>query len=208
MPGRDAFTPTEEIHLLSALAQRPLRDQALILTAMDTGFRGREIASLTVAHVLGENGEIRDRLAVERRRLKHGSGAYRATVATRVVPISARAKNALRSYLRQRFGEMLPDPTVLSRPLFLSRHHRAISIWRLNDILHELAGSIGCDADKRIGSHSLRKTFAQRVHAAGRNDINLTRVALGHRSVLTTQRYLAEDHARAEAIIAQLGSAV
>lgn len=207
MPGRDAFTPTEEIHLLTALARRPLRDQALILTAMDTGFRGREIASLTLAHVVGENGDIRDRLAVERRRLKHGTGAYRATVTTRVVPISARAKNALRLYVRERFGETFPDSTDLDRPLFLSRHNRAISIWRLNDILHDLADAIGCDGDKRIGSHSLRKTFAQRVHAACQHDLNLTRVALGHRSVLTTQRYLAEDHARAEAIIAALGSA-
>lgn len=202
MPARDPFTTDDEQKLLATLPALPLRDQALLLVGIDTGFRARELGAVTLRHVLDETGAVREKLVLERRHLKHGSGLYRHKIRSRAVPLTARSRQALQRYLAVRLGKAAVDPHA---PLFLSRTGGGLSIWQINRLVHAFARRAGCPADRHYGSHSLRKTFARRVHEACGRDINLTRVALGHASVLVTQRYLGEDYARVEEIIRGLG---
>jgi integrase len=82
-----------------------------------------------------------------------------------------------------------------------------MSIWQINRVVHAVADCAGCSPDRLFGSHSLRKSFAQRVHAACGRDINLTRVALGHSCVSVTQRYLRVDQSDVDAAILALDTA-
>ncbi len=206
MPARDPFSPDDEQRLLALLPTLPLRDQALILVGLDTGFRARELGAMEVRHAIDESGQVRHRLTLERRHLKHGRGAYRAKVRSRIIPLSARARAALERYLvdRRERGALPP-----SEPLFPARGQDAgLSIWQINRIVKDAAERAGCSADAHFGSHSLRKSFALRVYERSGHDLNLTRVALGHSSIVTTQRYLASPQGEAlEALLRQLTDA-
>lgn len=202
MAAREPFSTDDEQRLLSALPAMPLRDQALVLLGLDTGFRAKELGALLLRHVVAGDGTVREKIVLERQHLKHGAGVYRAKVQSRAVPLSARSRSALDRYLRTR---NLTTPPSLGSPLFLSRKGFGLSVWQINRMVHRVARLAGLGRDRRYGSHSLRKTFARRVHEACGRDINLTRVALGHTSVLVTQRYLGEDHERVDAIIRTLG---
>lgn len=206
MPARDPFSPDDEQRLLALLPTLPLRDQALLLVGLDTGFRARELGAMEIRHALDEHGNVRQRLTLERRHLKHGRGTYRAKVRSRVIPLSARARTALERYLvdRRERGALAP-----SDPLFLSRGRlMGLSIWQINRIVKDAAERAGCSADAHFGSHSLRKSFALRVYERSGHDLNLTRVALGHSSIMTTQRYLVAPQGDAlEALLRQMNDA-
>ena len=52
----------------------------------------------------------------------------------------------------------------------------------------------------KLATHSLRKSFAQRVYEQS-GDIYLVQELLGHRSVATTQKYLGVNYADARAAV-------
>lgn len=56
------------------------------------------------------------------------------------------------------------------------------------------------------GTHSLRKTFARRIFEACGHDLILTRTAMGHAQVSTTERYRAADLEQAAALIRNLAN--
>jgi site-specific recombinase XerD len=102
--------------------------------------------------------------------------------------------------LRDHLDGVLPGDT----PLFCSRVHdpttgllRAISReqgWRILTeafATNELGG--------KTATHSLRKTFATRVHAAYQGDLRKTQRALGHQNINSTLKYLALDDAEVDA---------
>jgi integrase len=51
------------------------------------------------------------------------------------------------------------------------------------------------------GTHSLRKTFCNKVYRALRNDLIATQAAMHHRSISSTIRYLSFDAAEVESAI-------
>jgi len=59
---------------------------------------------------------------------------------------------------------------------------------------------------KAYGTHSLRKSFARKVYKNCEHDINLTRAALGHREISTTQKYLDVDAGDVDAPVLRLGA--
>lgn len=62
--------------------------------------------------------------------------------------------------------------------MFSAQHHqRAFRGARVRD-------------DGRLGTHSLRKTFARKVFVLSGHDLQVTRAALGHTSICVTERYL------------------
>ena len=67
---------------------------------------------------------------------------------------------------------------------------RGIGRWMINCLVKRACAQAGLPQNGRYGSHTLRKSFAARVFRACGHDINVTRVALGHRDIATTQRYL------------------
>jgi len=203
MPARDPFSENDLPRVYATLATCSLRDQALLTLGLLIGFRARELGAMTIGHVLAEDGSVRSSLALERRHLKHGRGAYRAKVRARTVPLAPNARAALERYIAERRGEGTAE---LEAPLFRSRKGFGLSPWQINRIVHRLAEAAGCDANRFYGSHSLRKSFAHAVHRACGRDITVTRVALGHHSVLVTQRYIRVEQAEVDAAILAVGS--
>ena len=190
MSGRKPIKPEDEPRVFSALTTFSLRDQAAVVLGMNTGFRATELLSLNVGDVW-ENGRVRANVTIARCRLKGGRGRRRKNITSRTVPLNEAAVAVLRKYLFSRYGS---GPVAPQEPLFPSRFHgRRLTRWRLNLLVQAVLARAGVAGAEQFGTHSLRKTFASRIFAATGHDINLTRVALGHAQVGTTQRYLHVD---------------
>ena len=203
MSSRIPFTVEDERRVLAAIATFPARDRCAILFGINTGFRASELAAITVGHVWDGN-QIRPEITLARRNLKGGRGAQRRSVRSRTLPLNEAARAALKSYLDERLKQRgrLDPPEALFRS---GRTGRGLSRWRLNAIVHRVVRAAGLDPGGRFGTHSLRKTFCARVHQAVGRDINLTRQAMGHRYVMTTQAYLEPDPTAVRSAILSIG---
>ena len=202
MSGRKPFSAEDEPRVLAALRKFPLRDQASFLLGTNTGFRATELLSLNVGDV-AEDGRIRPAVTVVRRRLKGGRGRRRKTITSRTVPLNETAAAALQDYLFWRFGS---GPFLPQEPLFPSRFHgRRLTRWRLNLIVKEVLQAAGVGDSEQHGTHTLRKTFCQRIYAGTGNNINLTREVMGHTNVSTTQKYLHVEEREVTRAVVELG---
>lgn len=142
---------------------------------------------------------VREAVSLERRHLKGGHGVRCRSVRTRTVPLGAAVRERLGDYLAYRRGRCAGnlDPRAA---LFVSgRGGRGLTRWRINALVQMAAAQAGLPGGGRYGSHSLRKSFCRQVYAASGRDINLTRAAMGHCDIGTTQRYLSisDDDVRA-----------
>jgi integrase len=202
MAGRLPILEHEELQVYDALPHFSLRDQALIVLGLNTGFRIHELLSLTVGQVW-EQGAVRPSVTVTRARLKGGRSAYRRTINSRTVPLNDRAKVYLSAYLSERALAGFLHPTD---PLFASRKHGlTLTRWQANRIVHAVLAAAGFADHSRYGTHTLRKTFCQKVYRATKHDINLTRAVMGHTQVGTTQRYLHVDARDVAAAVLAVG---
>jgi len=129
MSGRKPLLENDEPLVIAALKEFSLRDQALIILGLNTGFRITEILSLTVGQVW-DAGRVKAQVKVSRAQLKGGRGRHRKTVVSRSVPLNAAVTAVLEQYLFARFGSGAADPLA---PLFPSRKHGAsITRWQAN----------------------------------------------------------------------------
>lgn len=198
MATRTFLTSDQEGLVFHAIRGWKLRNRCLIEFGLRTGFRASEISSLAIGQVW-DGIRVRDEITVSRRHLKGGRGARRGNVRSRTVPLGISIKALLQEYLleRQRNGT-----DVLSAPLFLSTQHEAgIGRWMINSLVKRACALAGLPQHGRWGSHTMRKGFARRVYQASGHDINLTRAALGHRDIATTQRYLEVSEAEVRSAI-------
>ena len=67
---------------------------------------------------------------------------------------------------------------------------RSISLTQASRVIGRILACAGLPTSGDWGTHTLRKTFARRVYEQSGNNLALTRCALDHRSIVTTQRYL------------------
>jgi integrase len=191
MSSRLPLSAAEEQRVLTVVrGSWSLRNRALIEFGLRTGFRAAELAALTVQDVW-DGAAVRAEVSLARCHLKNGRGARRASVRSRTVPLASGLRELLQAYLawrRQQQGGAL-SPV---EPLFRStqRPDRGIGRWMINRLVQRACMQAGLLQHGRWGSHTLRKSFAQAVYAASGHDINLTRAALAHRDIATTQRYL------------------
>lgn len=180
------------------------RNRCLIEFGLRTGFRASEISALRIADVW--NGtDVRAAVTLARRFLKNGRGVHRAAVRSRTVPLSEATRSVVRDYIehrRAREGALDPDS-----PLFKSTQSpgRGIGRWMINVLVKRACAQAGLPQHGRWGSHTLRKSFAHRVYEASGHDINLTRAALAHRDIATTQRYLTVCEEELQATIRRIG---
>ena len=108
----------------------------------------------------------------------------------RMVPVSARAKQALGRWLELRPKE--------GRFLFPSRGRHLTRI-RLFQLLKALAGRAGLDPAK-LSPHVLRHAFATHLLEGGA-DLRVLQTLLGHADIATTQIYTHVDAARLVALV-------
>jgi len=171
------------------------RDEALFVLGVKAGFRISELIAIRVKDVR-QYGQMADRVEVSRQYMK---GKHHS----RSVPLHPEAREALAQWLpllHARLGGLLPDDT----PVFCSRVKdprtgmlRAISRaqgWRILKDAFE-TNELGV----KLATHSLRKTFATRVHTAYAGDLRKTQRALGHQNINSTLHYLALDDAAVDA---------
>lgn len=152
------------------------RDRALFVLGLKTGFRITELLSVKVSDVF-QNGHVSDYLRIERRNMKGSS---------RVVVLNDLAKRELSDYIKKSGLEN-------NNFLFKSRvgENRAISrfqAWSILKMAFAFAGLSG-----HLATHSMRKSFAKKVHKALGNDLFMTQKALGHKSIMSTIAYLPVD---------------
>jgi integrase len=189
MKGCRPLTEAEVTLVLKSFGGRyALRDKALFLLGVKSGFRITELLALRVGDVLCR-GQLVDRVTIARRHMKQQREG-------RTVLLHPDAKTALAAWLGvgARPEALAPETVV-----FRSRKggNRPISRRQALRILKDAYTTNGLTG--KVATHSMRKTFANNIYrhlsqrrAAGEaiDPFRLTSKALGHRNINSTDAYL------------------
>lgn len=191
MAGRQAKTiaPAQLEILLQHIRGRrdAARSRVIILLSLRAGLRAAEIAKLEWPMVLNATGQVGQTIELEDRIAKKRSG--------RRIPIHPELRVALVGLQRRRYFD---GPVVLSKR---GSHMRPNSIvcW-----FKSLYGELGFDG---CSSHSGRRTFitmaSKLVHEAG-GSLRDVQLLAGHRSLVTTERYIDGDSHAQRKLVALL----
>jgi integrase len=155
------------------------RHKALFLLGVKSGFRISELLSLCVGDV-SQHGRLVDRVTVQRRYMKNKREG-------RTVLLHPEAKTALAAWLltlRQAPG-VTPQAFVFRSRKGGNRPISAVQAWR---ILHEAVTTN--ELTGKVGTHAIRKTFANRVYQQLNHDLVKTQRAMGHKNINSTVAYL------------------
>ncbi len=164
------------------------RNACLFTLGVNTGFRISELLSLTLADVLEERGGIKTRVTVWRRNMKGKNSS-------RTVVINGAARRSLQDYI-----ESMRQDGYLTADCFLFhsvRGNRPIDRVQAYKLLRSCFRR--CQLTGRLGTHAMRKTFANGVYRAflGRvsrgepvDAFRCTSKALGHKNITSTDQYL------------------
>jgi len=191
MKGCRALTPIEVEKVLESFAgENRLRDRCLFLLGTKSGFRISELLSLTIGDLV-QNGQVADRVGVARKYMKLKSEGRcvvlhpvaKAAIAERISELKAQGQDKPETYLFQsQRGQNMP----------LGR----IGAWCLLKKAYRSLGLTG-----KCATHSMRKTFADRIYTKLAFDLVKTQRALGHRSAQSTLSYLSFKEEEVEAAI-------
>lgn len=184
MAGMRPFSPQQVADVLRAFrGPYRLRNRALYLLLLTTGFRLSEALSLRV-HDVANNGTPRERITVAKAHMKGG-------LASRTIAAPPELRAAVRELVAwlQAHGFKAPlchlfPNTRRGGPL------TTCAAWRVLARAYRAAG-----IERGHGSHGCRKTFAVtilRETATGDHhaDLKFVQRMLGHRSVDSTLHYL------------------
>lgn len=162
-----------------------VRNRSLFILGVSVGGRISELLALKVNDVWQNGKPVKD-LLFDRSIVKGGE-------VSRAVPVNTDGRQAIENLIdwhTKLYGDISP-----TRPLFPSRKGQG---WKMMSRIaahyalknaFEVAGLNG-----KLGTHSLRKSYAQRLYEQT-SDIYAVQEMLGHKSVVTTQRYLGVNYA-------------
>lgn len=162
-----------------------VRNRSLFILGVSVGGRISELIALKVNDVW-QNGKPVADLLFDRNIVKGGE-------VSRAVPVNTDGRQAIEDLIAwhlDRYGNVEPV-----RPLFPSRKgHGTQAMTRIaaHNALKQAFEMAGLNG--KLGTHSLRKSYAQRLYEQT-NDIYAVQEMLGHKSVVTTQRYLGVNYA-------------
>lgn len=164
-----------------------VRNRGLFMLGVSTGGRISELLSLQIADVY-QNGSAVSDLLFEKSIVKGGE-------VSRAVPVNTDGRQAIEALIawhREKYKTI-----AATRPLFPSRNRNG-TVPMNRQTAHEMLKQafIAAGLNGKLATHSLRKSFAQRVYEQS-GDIYLVQELLGHRSVNTTQKYLGVNYASA-----------
>ncbi len=203
MRGCRPFSRAEIVPCLEWLSRLRygLRERAWFALGIYSGFRISETLSLRVGQVI-QVGRPLKRVTVARSKMK-GHRASRSMV------FHPQAQAAVAEWLEYLYRWRDPWPDLY---LFQSQKGLNAAITRRHAarILARMALALGLEP--KIGTHSLRKTFALAVYSreldawtrGGELPIRIVMKALGHRSVDVTERYLGLDVRQVDTAVAGL----
>jgi len=178
MKGCRPLSPAEVNTVLASFGDDDLsiRNHALFVLGLNTGLRVSELTTLQLRDVYA-NGEVQSSLQVKRRHVKGQTEG-------RILRVNKKAKAALGAWISV-LNTWNPEPKT---PLFCSRRLRAISRVQVWNILNRIFSSIGMAGV--LGTHCMRKTFADRMYELLGRDLKQLQGALGHKWITSTSQYL------------------
>lgn len=190
LPKRDrslprAMTCAEVAALIESTSPRSwvgARDRAVLETLYSTGCRAAELCALNRTDLDLERGQAL---------VRGGKGGR-----DRVVPLGARATEALKHYMQAFAGvpsSAAPDPMAV----FVTARGRRLRPRRLHRIVQTAVHRAGLT--RRVSAHTFRHSFATHMLEGGA-DLRAIQELLGHVDLATTQTYLACAPARALAV--------
>jgi integrase/recombinase XerD len=150
------------------------RDQALLELLYATGMRVTELVSLNVEDLNLASGSVS----------VGGSRKSRDSSKERVVPISARAMQALERYTQRGRLQLLRDPD--EKALFLNHRGQRLTRQGLWLIIKRYVEDVGIPGD--VTPHTLRHSFATHKLDRGASLQDIQKL-LGHANISTTQVY-------------------
>lgn len=169
---------------------RAARDQAVFALGRYTGERISAILKLKVGDVV-QAGKLMDHVLYRRANRK-------GKTESRAVPLHPKAKRALVAWINQ-----LAKGTILTADDYVFKSRRGINrpVGRVqyHRILKEVAQAN--ELTGKIATHSMRKTFADRVYKALGKDIFRLQKAMGHKNINSTVQYLSFKEADIEKAI-------
>jgi integrase/recombinase XerD len=177
----DTLTIDDIATLLEAartdMSPKGLRLQAMLELMYGAGLRVSELVSLKLSALQIKEGKqaVADFLMVR------GKGNKE-----RLVPVNAKAREALKKYLEVRKVFLKPE----QNSAYLFPYHRAqgyITRQQFGVMLKELATKTKIDPEK-ISPHTLRHSFASHLLEGGA-DLRVIQELLGHSDISTTQIY-------------------
>ena len=147
------------------------RDEAILETLYSTGLRVSELTSLN-----------RDQVDLKRREfMVRGKGRK-----PRIVFLSARASNAIETYLEKRNDNLRPLFINNIKKEILDEDKRRLTPVSVENIVKKYALIAGII--KKVSPHTLRHSYATELLINGA-DIRSVQEMLGHSSITTTQVY-------------------
>jgi integrase len=152
------------------------RDKCLFILGIYTGFRISELLSIRVGD-LYERKRVLHQVRVQR---SHTKGKTKS----RTVPLHKEAKLYVKQWI---------DQAKLSKDDYLFKSKKGGTLDRRS--AHRILKTAFRSARVAgpTGTHSMRKTFAERVYAKLEKDLIKTQKALGHSSIDSTAKYLSFD---------------
>lgn len=149
-----------------------MRDYCLFVLGINSGLRVSDLLRLNIEDVVSERGKVLDRITIREKK----------TGKTKTFPISSNSKKAIEEYLEKRPSYLRSDPLFISRkgntPI------QRVQAWKA---LNKASEAVGLK--ERIGTHTLRKTFAYHAYKQGK-DITLIQKLLNHSAPSVTLRYI------------------
>ena len=167
------------------------RNRGLFLLGVSTGGRISELLSLTIGDVYQNRKPVSD--------LLYNKSIVKGGEVSRSVPVNAdgrRSIDELMNWHRRHYGSI-----ASKRPFFPSRH-KSGTVPMHRQTAHAILKTAFIEAglNGHIATHSLRKSFAQRLYDKT-GDIYMVQELLGHRNISTTQKYLGVNYADAKAAV-------
>ena len=158
-----------------------VRNKCLFLCGIRTGYRISELLAIRVRDV-EQHGKILKSLSVEARNMKGGKSG-------RTIVLHQEAKDAIAAHLadyERKWGRRM-DPDMF---LFKSQigKNRPLSRTQVAHFLHEIY-----DRHKmtgKLGTHSMRKSFAQKMWIFLGKDIVKVQSAMSHANLNSTVKYV------------------
>ena len=184
----------DEIRLVSACftGMFEVRNRGLFMLGVSTGGRISELLSLTIGDVYQNRKPVSD--------LLYSKSIVKGGEVSRSVPVNADGRRSIDELViwhRRHYG----NPIASKRPLFPSRH-KSGTVPMHRQTAHAILKTAFIEAglNGHIATHSLRKSFAQRLYDKT-GDIYMVQELLGHRNISTTQKYLGVNYADAKAAV-------
>jgi site-specific recombinase XerD len=171
------------------------RNRAMFVLGLNTGLRIAEILSIRIKDIRPFE-KITDYLYIEKRHTKN-------KIEGKSIVVNDNIKKYVMEYLDD-FEKLYGEPPKAEFLLFQSRNgeNQAICEKQGSNVLKDVYKEL--ELTGKLATHTMRKSYANRMHVKMGCDILKTQKALHHRDVSSTTYYLNVDQKEIDAAILSL----